>query len=81
MIDNHGAVGDAAIAVDGVEPRVGPTSTVAGAAIMQALVAATTQQLVARGVDPGVLPSANTPGGDAHNEEILAPFRHRVRAL
>ena len=81
VIDNHGVVGDAAIAVDGVEPRVGPTSTVAGAAIVQALVAATAQRLVARGVDPGVLRSANTPGGDAHNDRILAPFRHRIRAL
>jgi uncharacterized phosphosugar-binding protein len=81
VIDNHGAIGDAAIAVDGVEPRVGPTSTVVGAAIMQALVAATAQRLVARGVDPGVLRSANTPGGDAHNERILAPFRRRIRAL
>ena len=81
VIDNHGAVGDAAIAVDGVEPRVGPTSTVAGAAIVQALVAATVQRLVARGVDPGVLRSANTPGGDAHNERVLAPVRLRVQAL
>jgi uncharacterized phosphosugar-binding protein len=70
-----------AIAVDGVEPRVGPTSTVAGAAIVQALVAATVQRLVARGVDPGVLRSANTPGGDAHNERVLAPVRLRVQAL
>ncbi len=81
VIDNHGVVGDAAIAIDGLDSSVGPTSTVAGAAIMQALVAATVQRLVARGVDPGVLRSANTPGGDAHNERILAPFRHRVRAL
>ena len=81
VIDNHGAAGDAAIVVSTAEPRVGATSTVAGAAIVQALVAATVQRLVARGADPGVLRSANTPGGDTHNERILAPFRHRVQAL
>jgi uncharacterized phosphosugar-binding protein len=81
VIDNHGVVGDAAVAVDGVDTRVGSTSTVAGAAIMQALVTATVQRLVARGVDPGVLRSANTPGGDAHNERLLAPLRNRIRSL
>jgi uncharacterized phosphosugar-binding protein/N-acetylglucosamine kinase-like BadF-type ATPase len=81
VIDNHGVVGDAAVVVDGLDTRVGPTSTVAGAAIIQALTAAPVQRLVADGIDPGVLRSANTVGGDAHNEAILAPLRPRIRAL
>ncbi len=60
---------------------MGPTSTVAGAAITQALMAATVQRLVERSVDPGVLRSANTPGGDAHNAQLLAPLCYRIRPL
>lgn len=81
VIDNHGIAGDAAVTIDGVEPRVGPTSTVAGAAIVQALVAATVEELVTRGVEPEILRSANAPGGDAHNERVLARRRTRIRSL
>ncbi|MFN8520948.1 MAG: SIS domain-containing protein, partial [Chloroflexota bacterium] len=53
-IDNGGAVGDAAVEVEGLGARVAPTSTVVGAAILEALVAETVERLVARGVVPEV---------------------------
>jgi uncharacterized phosphosugar-binding protein len=70
-IDNGGAVGDAAIAIEGVPTRVAPTSTVVGAAIANALVAEVTERLVRRGIVPDVFTSSNVAGGDAMNERLL----------
>lgn len=81
VIDNRGAVGDASIVIDGVDHAVGATSTVAGAAIVNAITAETAELLSGRGFPPDVLASSNVIGGDEHNEAVLAPFRERVRSL
>jgi uncharacterized phosphosugar-binding protein len=71
VIDNGGIPGDAAVTVDGLSGRVGPTSTVAGAAIVNALVAEAVEQLVARGITPQVFISSNLATGDAANQERI----------
>ena len=76
VIDNGGAVGDAAVEIQGLERRVGPTSTVVGAAIVNAIVAEAVDRLVARGVRPDVFVSSNVVGGDEANRGILL---HRDR--
>lgn len=81
VIDNHGAVGDASVVVPGVAHAVGPTSTVSGAAIVNAVAVETAGILAARGATVDVLVSSNVAGGDEHNAAVLAPFRDRVRAL
>lgn len=68
VIDNGGTVGDAAVDIDGLPGRVGPTSTVAGVAIVNALVAETVERLISRGIVPEVFISSNVTGGDAANE-------------
>jgi uncharacterized phosphosugar-binding protein len=70
-IDNGGVVGDAAVEIDGMSTRVGPTSTVVGAAVANTLVAEVVERLVRRGVVPAVFTSANVAGGDALNEVHL----------
>jgi uncharacterized phosphosugar-binding protein len=70
-IDNGGEVGDAAVAVDGLATRVGPTSTVVGAAIVNVLVAETVERLVRAGIVPEVLTSSNVAGGDVANAPYL----------
>lgn len=70
-IDNGGIVGDAAISVEGLPTRVAPTSTVVGAAILNAIVAETAERMARRGVVPEVFSSSNVAGGDAINEHHL----------
>ncbi len=70
-IDNGGVVGDASVDIAGMPTRVAPTSTVAGAAIVNALVAETVERLIARGAKPEVFSSSNVAGGDAVNEGHL----------
>jgi uncharacterized phosphosugar-binding protein len=76
VIDNGGWVGDAAVEIDGFDRRVGPTSTVIGAAILNAVTAEAVERLVARGFVPDVYTSSNVEGGDAAN----APFVQRETA-
>lgn len=71
VIDNGGAVGDAAVEIPGFDRKVAPTSTVVGAAILNAVVAEAVQLLVDRGVSPEVYVSSNTAGGDEANAAFL----------
>lgn len=75
VIDNGGIVGDAAVAIDGFEQRVAPTSTVVGAAILNAVVAETVQRLVIAGHHPEVYTSSNTSGGDEANSRFGTTVR------
>lgn len=81
VIDNHGRVGDASTTIAGFPRAVGPTSTVAGAAIVNAVVAEAVERLVARGVTPDVFSSSNVAGGDEVNAALAAAYRTRVRML
>ena len=67
VIDNGGCVGDAAIRIEGFDSSVAPTSTVVGAAILNAVAAEAVERLVARGHAPDVYTSSNVEGGDAAN--------------
>jgi uncharacterized phosphosugar-binding protein len=67
VIDNGGMVGDASIEIEGFGVRVAPTSTVVGAAILNAVTAETVERLVARGRPPEIYTSSNVDGGDAAN--------------
>jgi uncharacterized phosphosugar-binding protein len=77
VIDNGGATGDAAVAIDGFPQRVGPTSTVVGAAALNAIVAEAAERLVGRGIEPEVFLSSNVEGGDAVNARLLHPENGR----
>lgn len=81
VLDNHGEPGDACIPVPGSDAVVGPTSTVVGAALLNALMAEVTFQMVARGLDPEIFTSANTSGGDERNAALIARYQARIRAL
>ena len=59
VIDNHGQPGDAALNIDGLPAAVGATSTVVGAAIMQALSFGAAQRLAATGTVPELWVSKN----------------------
>jgi uncharacterized phosphosugar-binding protein len=71
VIDNGGAPGDAAVAIDGFAQRVGPTSTVVGAAALNAIVAEAAERLVGQGIEPDVFLSSNVEGGDDVNARLL----------
>lgn len=70
VIDNCGCVGDASVYLEAVNLHVGPTSTVVGAFIMNALVVQVAENLIDRGIQPQIYVSANVEQGDAHNARL-----------
>jgi uncharacterized phosphosugar-binding protein len=94
VLDNHGEPGDAATSIGGeggsqaradlaALPLMGATSTVVGAALVNAVAVRTAELMVGAGhadaID--VFISANVKGGDAHNERLIAKYIDRVEAL
>jgi uncharacterized phosphosugar-binding protein len=69
VIDNGGQVGDAAVQIAGFDKRVAPTSTVIGAAILNAVVAEAIELLVEDGHAPEVYTSINTAVGETEIAE------------
>jgi len=78
VIDTHGTPGDAALDVPGSPAKSGATSTVAGAAIIQGITMQAAALLHERGIEPPVFMSANSPGGDEHNERLLNQYWSRL---
>lgn len=81
VIDNCGVFGDAILDLPGVPGNVCPTSGVAGAFIVQSLIAETVALLQERGIVPPVLISANITGGDEHNRQVEERYAGRIRGL
>lgn len=78
VIDNCGCTGDAAVALEGLSERIGPTSTAVGTALVNALVIETVGGMLADGVTPPVFMSANLDGGDAHNKKIFEEYKDNI---
>ena len=80
VVDNHGDIGDAAVPINGLQQKVGPTSTVVGAAILNAMIAELVQSLVDGGVKtPPVFCSANIDGGDELNRTLYEKYRNNIK--
>lgn len=81
VIDNCGIPGDAICEVPGVEARVASTSTVVGAALMNALVVETAQILQSRGVEPPIFRSANIDQSAESNQRWMDHYGSRLLYL
>jgi uncharacterized phosphosugar-binding protein len=81
VIDNLGEPGDASVALTGLEQRMGPTSSVLGAAIVNGIALSAASHLLNAGAVPDVFSSSNMAGGDAANAALIERFQGRVRAL
>lgn len=76
LLDNHGEAGDAMCSIDGMEQKVGPSSTVIGAILMNTVVVQAVEKLKAAGVEhPPIFYSANRDGGDEKNRELFEIYR------
>lgn len=78
VLDNHAPVGDALVQIPGLSQRVGPSSTVIGAAMLNAVVARAAALLMERTGDAPVFFSANIDGGDEFNRRWLDHYRGRL---
>ncbi len=81
VLDNGTPVGDALVELPGLPQKVGPCSTVTGAALLNAVVVRAAELLLERTGDPPVFMSANLDGGDEHNKRWLEHYRGRLTYL
>jgi uncharacterized phosphosugar-binding protein len=81
VLDTGGAAGDAAVHIAGAPADVGPTSTVVGAALLNAVMAEAVAELVRRGVPPPILVSQNTDNFAEHNEALRRRYAGRIRSV
>ena len=81
VIDNCGCFGDAAMDIDGFNAKTSPTSTVTGAAILNAIVAESAAMFVESGIDPPIFKSANIDGSDEYNAVILEKYKDQIKYI
>jgi uncharacterized phosphosugar-binding protein len=79
VLDTHAVPGDAAVDLPELEHRSGPSSTLAGAFLINLVMLRVVEILLERGVEPPLLMSQNLPGADAKNEWLMARYHARVQ--
>jgi uncharacterized phosphosugar-binding protein len=78
VLDNKADPGDASLEAEGVPQKFCPVSGVTSTAILQALVAATVEALLQRGVEPPIFLAANVDGSEEYNARMIAANRDRI---
>ncbi len=81
VIDNCGCIGDASMTIEEIGRNVAPTSTAAGAAILNAIEARAVELMVEDGYMPEVFSSSNVDGGDEINEAYIKKYSGEIKAL
>lgn len=81
VIDNCGDFEDTSIEIEGLKQKVAPTSTIAGAIIVNTIVVETAAILLSKGITPPIFHSANVDGGDEFNKKIFEKYKDRIHYL
>ncbi len=78
VIDNCGEFEDSSQVIDGVEQKMGPTSTIIGAFIVNGITLKVAEKLVESGIEVPVFHSANIDGGDEHNRALMEKYKNNI---
>jgi uncharacterized phosphosugar-binding protein len=71
VIDNCAPAGEALMEVEGLEPRLCASSGLTAAFILWSVTTVVVEELMKRGKTPGILKSANFPGGSEYNKNYV----------
>jgi uncharacterized phosphosugar-binding protein len=78
ILDNRGVEGDSAIQMEGMPVKIGPTSSVAAAVLLQATIVEAVEIMLAKGYTPPVYMSANVDGGPEFNQKLVEKYADRL---
>ena len=81
VVDTKMPLGDAVMKLDGVSEKVAPVSTYVNAYAMNSIMLEAIANLAARGIEPPIWRSSNSPGGDEANVAVTERYRDRIRNL
>ena len=79
LIDNCGIEGDSAMQLEGMRASICPTSTMASAFIVQAIIAACCDEMLKAGQEPPVFMSLNSDGTEKVNDELFAKYTRQYK--
>ena len=78
VIDNCGEFEDSSQKITGVDQKMGPTSTIIGAFIVNGITLKVAEKLVEKGIEVPVFHSANIDGGDEHNKALMEKYKNNI---
>jgi len=78
VLDNGVVYGDASVELLGLEQKVGPLSTIAGAFILHIMMIRVVELMMKMGHTPPILMSLNIEGSDEANAKLLARYQGRL---
>jgi uncharacterized phosphosugar-binding protein len=81
VLDNGAGYGDASLPVGRLGLRMGPTSTIVGVFIINAVIAEAVDQLADHGVTVDIYQSANVQGGEAAADGLVGRWKSRIKGL
>lgn len=81
VIDNHCVTGDAILQYEKVKVPFAPTSTVAGATILNSIFAEAIRMMADTGLEPPIFLSGNLEGADEHNQALVEKYSKRIPLL
>ena len=71
VIDNCAPAAEAMMDIEGIEAKFGAASGIASDIILWSITAVTVEKLMEKGITPGILKSANYPGGAEYNKDVV----------
>lgn len=80
-IDNYAVKGDAVLTHPRIPVPFTPSSTVIGAAVLNAILAESIGMMADRGIKPPVFLSGNIDGADEHNRALIEKYKSRIPLL
>ena len=72
-IDNCAPAAEAMLDVEGIEARFGAASGIASDYILWSITSVAVERMLEKGLTPGILKSANYPGGNDYNKTVIEP--------
>ena len=72
-VDNCAPAAEAMLEVEGIEARFAAASGIASDYIMWNITSVVVEKMLEKGLTPGILKSANFPGGNDYNKQIIDP--------
>lgn len=72
-LDNCAPAAEAMLEVEGIEARFAAASGIASDYILWNVTSVVVEELLSRGITPGILKSANYPGGNDYNKTVIEP--------
>lgn len=78
ILDNRVMEGDSSVEIEGMPSKIGPTSSIAAALLLNSTIIEAVEIMVSKGYTPPVYLSANIDGGPEHNKKLVAKYAERL---